>query len=152
MMTDKALLEMIRKAGEFQKLPQKIVQLYMEEDGTDMKSAIRDLITDLYHLAESKELDVQKISKGALEVYKEEIWKFEQAQNVMIRVEVDSDGKTYLTKVKSALGVSIHFPMTDEGISDLKVELEDYGIEEPRILEVIENDIVFAQLYERVRI
>lgn len=150
----KKLMELIQKDAEFLKLPAKIIETYMVEDGTSMQSAVRDCITDLLHYAYEKGIDAQKVSEGAIQVFKEEKWQKEQDLGCMIRIEVMDDGDTYISKVTKDvqdIGSYIHHPMTDEGISDLKVELADYGHDEDRILEAIEN-LYYAPLNDSVEV
>jgi len=61
------------------KVPAKTIETYLKEEGISLQSAIRDCITDirdcitdLFHYADDNGLDVKTISKGALEVFKEE--------------------------------------------------------------------------------
>lgn len=49
----------------------KVLRPYMEEAG-DMRSAIRDLLTDLRHAVDALDLDYYEIDKSAYEVYLEE--------------------------------------------------------------------------------
>jgi len=132
----------------------KVIDVYMKKDDISMQSAIRDCITDLLNYADENGLDIRAISNGALQVSKDEKLTKEQDLECMIRIEVMNDGDTYISKVTKdvkELGNFIHHPLTDEGVANLKVDLEDYGFPEERILEAIDN-LSFAPINERVEI
>jgi hypothetical protein len=122
----------------------------MNKDESILPSAIRDMITDILHYAEQKKLNISKLVTGALEVFKEEKFQKEAEQGCMIKVTTEDDD-IYLCKITSSkFCMDKVFPMTDEGISDLKVELKDYGCTEEAILEAVENGIIFANINESV--
>jgi hypothetical protein len=153
-MNNDKLFALIKVTSDFQGLPEQIIKTYMKEDGTEIQSAIRDCITDLLHYAGENKLSIKSIMDGALNVFKEEKWNKEQDMGCMIRVEVMEDRDIYLSKVTQdiqKIGDYLHFPMTDKGITDLKMELEDYGI---RIedLKGMEDELICAPLNERVKI
>ena len=52
---------------------QNILRVLTDRNGTDLQSAMRDVLTDLRHVAESSDLDFEVAVKGSGEVYKEEV-------------------------------------------------------------------------------
>ena len=49
-----------------------LLESYMKTEGVSLRSAIRDAMTDLYHLADKNKLNLEEIIEGATEVFEEE--------------------------------------------------------------------------------
>lgn len=50
-----------------------LIEEYAEEEGTNEQGALRDILTDLRHIADDKDLDFDFAGVGSEEVYNEEL-------------------------------------------------------------------------------
>lgn len=49
-----------------------LIDQHSRQDGTDRQGALRDILTDIFHVSEEVGLDIDKAIDGALEVFIEE--------------------------------------------------------------------------------
>lgn len=50
----------------------KVIEVYMRKEGVSLKSGIRDVITDLFHIARNNNLNIKEIVDGATDVFEQE--------------------------------------------------------------------------------
>lgn len=61
------------KRNELREDLEKAIKNHIETEGTDLESALRDVLTDLRHIATNKQIfDFQSLINGSWEVFEEE--------------------------------------------------------------------------------
>ena len=73
----------------------KIIQEISQEEGTDLQSALRDLLTDIRSAAAILELDYQRASTGSWDVFVEESFNFDTTVQLLVPAQELEDDDRY---------------------------------------------------------
>lgn len=76
-----------------------LIEEYVNEEGTDAQSALRDIMTDLRHIADDLNIDFDFAGVGSEEVYNEEKAEAAFAQNIADHLVLQQQMKDYQGEV-----------------------------------------------------